>query len=120
MPKMAMMSLMSAGVISLATASYVLGRYGWPRALRGRRSGKSAQDMTSLHHADERATQSWFRRASKTEKNDRPSSGNLAFDEYRVDTLKRLEEEQTEFSEFLAKLRRIKDDQDFEDFRSRQ
>jgi Protein of unknown function (DUF2852) len=34
-----------------------------------------------------------------------PSSGNRAFDEYRVETLKRLEEEQTEFKDFLDRLR---------------
>ncbi len=30
-----------------------------------------------------------------------PSSGNRAFDEYRMETLRRLEEEQTEFKDFL-------------------
>src|ERR671923_901970 len=34
-----------------------------------------------------------------------PSSGNRAFDEYRADTLRRLEEEQREFREFLERLR---------------
>src|SRR5579862_3747742 len=38
-----------------------------------------------------------------------PSSGNWAFDEYRADTLRRLEEEQREFREFLDRLRRAKD-----------
>jgi Protein of unknown function (DUF2852) len=37
------------------------------------------------------------------------SSGNRAFDEYRSETLKRLEEEQREFKEFLARLRFAKD-----------
>jgi len=34
-----------------------------------------------------------------------PPSGNRAFDEYRTDTLRRLEEEQREFKEFLQRLR---------------
>jgi hypothetical protein len=34
-----------------------------------------------------------------------PSSGNRAFDEYRSETLRRLEDEQREFKEFLERLR---------------
>jgi Protein of unknown function (DUF2852) len=45
-----------------------------------------------------------------------PSSGNRAFDEYRTDTLKRLEEEQREFREFLQRLRMAKDKAEFDQF----
>ncbi len=45
-----------------------------------------------------------------------PSSGNLAFDEYRSETLKRLEDEQKEFSGFLDRLRRAKDKAEFDQF----
>ena len=45
-----------------------------------------------------------------------PSSGNRAFDEYRVETLKRLEEEQTEFKDFLDRLRHAKDKEEFDQF----
>src|SRR5207237_10507535 len=45
-----------------------------------------------------------------------PSSGNRAFDEYRVETLKRLEEEQVEFREFLDRLRHAKDKEEFDAF----
>lgn len=45
-----------------------------------------------------------------------PSSGNVAFDEYRAETLKRLEEEQREFSDFLNRLRRTKDKAEFDEF----
>ena len=38
-----------------------------------------------------------------------PSSENRAFDEYRADTLRRLEDEQREFKEFLQRLRVAKD-----------
>jgi hypothetical protein len=44
------------------------------------------------------------------------SSGNRAFDEYRMDTLKRLEEEQKEFREFLDRLRHAKDKAEFDQF----
>ena len=47
----------------------------------------------------------------------RPSrSGNQAFDDYRTDTLRRLEEEQREFKEFLRRLRMAKDKQEFDQF----
>src|ERR1700704_2804980 len=42
-----------------------------------------------------------------------PSSGNRAFDEYRMETLRRLEEEQTEFRDFLDRLRHAKDKEEF-------
>ena len=45
-----------------------------------------------------------------------PSSGNHAFDEYRNDTLKCLEEEQREFREFLERLRFAKDKTEFDAF----
>jgi len=45
-----------------------------------------------------------------------PSSGNRAFDEYRSDTLRRLEEEQREFREFLQRLRMAKDKAEFDEF----
>jgi hypothetical protein len=45
-----------------------------------------------------------------------PSSGNRAFDEYRSDTLHRLEEEQREFKEFLQRLRFAKDRAEFDQF----
>jgi hypothetical protein len=47
-----------------------------------------------------------------------PSSGNHAFDEYRKDTLKRLEDEQREFREFLERLRFAKDKTEFDAFMS--
>jgi hypothetical protein len=46
------------------------------------------------------------------------SSGNVAFDEYRSETLKRLEDEQKEFSGFLERLRRAKDKAEFDQFMS--
>jgi hypothetical protein len=44
------------------------------------------------------------------------SSGNRAFDEYRTETLRRLEEEQREFKEFLDRLRHAKDKAEFDEF----
>jgi hypothetical protein len=44
------------------------------------------------------------------------TSGNRAFDEYRRDTLRRLEEEQREFRDFLERLRFAKDREEFDQF----
>jgi hypothetical protein len=46
----------------------------------------------------------------------RPSSGNHAFDEYREETLRRLEDEQKEFRDFLDRLRHAKDKAEFDQF----
>jgi len=45
-----------------------------------------------------------------------PSSGNRAFDEYRAETLRRLEDEQREFREFLDRLRHARDKAEFDQF----
>jgi Protein of unknown function (DUF2852) len=44
------------------------------------------------------------------------SSGNRAFDDYRSETLQRLEEEQREFKDFLQRLRFAKDREEFDQF----
>ena len=43
-------------------------------------------------------------------------SGNRAFDEYREETLKRLEDEYEEFQNFLEKLRHARDKAEFDQF----
>ncbi len=43
-------------------------------------------------------------------------TGNAAFDEYRAETLRRLEEERTAFVDFLDKLRKAKDKAEFDQF----
>ncbi len=44
------------------------------------------------------------------------ASGNKAFDEYREQTLQRLEEEQREFQEYLERLRQARDKAEFDQF----
>ncbi len=44
------------------------------------------------------------------------SSGNTAFDAYRQETLRRLEDEQKEFTEYLENLRHAKDKAEFDQF----
>jgi hypothetical protein len=43
-------------------------------------------------------------------------TGNRAFDEYRAETLRRLEDEEKEFKDFLNQLRYAKDKVEFDDF----
>ena len=45
-------------------------------------------------------------------------SGNQAFDDYRAETLQRLEEEQREFQDFLRRLRMARDKAEFDQFMS--
>jgi hypothetical protein len=59
---------------------------------------------------EERHARRWARHMS------RHSSGNRAFDEYREETLRRLEEEQTDFHAFLDRLRMAKDKAEFDEF----
>lgn len=44
------------------------------------------------------------------------TTGNTAFDSYKADTLRRLEEEQEQFEAFLARLREAKDKAEFDQF----
>ena len=44
------------------------------------------------------------------------STGNRAFDDYREETLRRLEEEANEFQSFLQRLRLAKDKAEFDQF----
>ena len=46
----------------------------------------------------------------------RNSSGNVAFDEYREETLRKLDEEQREFRDYLDRLRSAKDRAEFDQF----
>jgi hypothetical protein len=75
-------------------------------------SGRMVRWTACSAHWQQRAERNpcgwWNSRAS--------SSGNRAFDEYRADTLRRLEEEQREFKEFLNRLRHAKDKAEFDQF----
>ncbi len=56
------------------------------------------------------------RRESWRSRHGAQSSGNSAFDEYREETLRRLEDEQKEFIDFLERLRHAKDKAEFDEF----
>ena len=63
------------------------------------------------HNQDANGNRRRHRRWSRHE-----TSGNYAFDEYREETLRRLEDEQKEFQEFLDQLRKAKDKAEFDQF----
>ena len=56
------------------------------------------------------------RRQRRRSRNGGQSTGNRAFDEYREDTLRRLEDEHVEFESFLERLRHAKDKAEFDQF----
>lgn len=58
------------------------------------------------------------RSSNRSARRSRHSTGNTAFDAYRDDTLARLEDEQTAFNDFLARLRDAKDKTEFDAFMS--
>jgi Protein of unknown function (DUF2852) len=89
--------------VGLAILAFLIGsgRMGcWKRGEVGRWQG--AERM--------REAAQWWRQP--------PTSGNHAFDEYRTETLRRLEEEQREFREFLDRLRFARDKTEFDQFMS--
>jgi hypothetical protein len=56
------------------------------------------------------------REGGRREREYRGRTGNRVFDDYRESTLRRLEEDHREFVEFLDRLRRAKDQAEFEQF----
>ena len=59
----------------------------------------------------------WSKRRKHTHSSRRSgATGNTAFDDYREETLRRLEEEQSEFQDFLDRLRRAKDKAELDEF----
>jgi hypothetical protein len=75
-----------------------------------RRMERMQQRMSRMQAAAER----WGYGGDRTRA--RYATGNRAFDEYRAETLRRLEDEQREFMEFLDRLRHAKDKTEFDEF----
>lgn len=81
----------------------------WRREGRGRWRGMMPAGMASQGC-------SWGRWNQAPDQEARGPSGNRAFDEYRAETLRRLEDEQKEFVEYLERLRQAKDKSEFDQF----
>ncbi|MEM8786297.1 MAG: DUF2852 domain-containing protein, partial [Pseudomonadota bacterium] len=71
--------------------------------------------MNCRHHGGGRRMKSRMTQWSRDTGFSR-GSGNAAFDEYRQETLDRLEDEQREFKDFLRKLKLAKDRAEFDQF----
>ncbi len=94
--------------IGLAILAYLLwsGRMGcWNHGGSGRWHFEGVSRERS-------ASRKWRRARRRAD----PSSGNHAFDEYREETLRRLEDEREEFESFLERLRHAKDKAEFDEF----
>jgi Protein of unknown function (DUF2852) len=87
--------------VGLATLAFIIGsgRMNWKNGSVSRWHG-AAEQM--------RSAGTWWQPSR--------SSSNRAFDEYREETLRRLEEEQREFQDFLVRLRMAKDKAEFDQF----
>ncbi|HTW54730.1 MAG TPA: DUF2852 domain-containing protein [Stellaceae bacterium] len=94
----------------------------WQRKMDRMQRGfdRMQQGMERMQAAAERFRGAWQRPNDQRPGDQRPgaqaSSGNRAFDEYRTETLRRLEDEQREFMEFLERLRQAKDKAEFDQF----
>lgn len=99
--------------IGLALLFFTLGskRMGCMRHWDGRRAEHWQDKMERMQEKMER-----FRSRMEGRGPYGRSSGNRAFDEYRAETLRRLEDEQTEFKDFLNRLRHAKDKAEFDQF----
>lgn len=82
--------------VGLALLFYMI----WSKQMFGKKSGRCG------HHA--MRTRHGFHAMQ--------SSGNSAFDAYKTETLRRLEEEQEQFESFLQRLREAKDKAEFDQF----
>jgi hypothetical protein len=106
--------------LGLGLLAYLIwsGRMGcWGRAhsehWQGRWQEKMDRLQAKMDRLRERGNGGWGGSGWRWEP---PTSGNRAFDEYRAETMRRLEEEQREFKEFLERLRHAKDKAEFDQF----
>lgn len=86
--------------LGLALVAYITATNRWSKSMFGSSCRKSRNGVA----------QRWAAPSVYT------SSGNSAFDAYKAETLRRLEEEQAAFEGFLNRLREAKDKQEFDAF----
>jgi hypothetical protein len=121
MPKAAWIALVVLGFIvfwpvGLALLIYLKwsGRMScWKHGHYGRWHSPEDRDAA---RADWRAKREEWRAWKRQRWGNRHSSGNVAFDEYREETLRKLDEEQREFRDYLDRLRSAKDRAEFDQF----
>ncbi len=72
----------------------------------------SGGDMARAFNRSREWVSNMFNRATATNE----TTGNSAFDAYREETMNRLKEEQRAFGDFMERLRRARDQEEFERF----
>ena len=87
----------------------ILGYMIWSGRMRCRNKGKVAAFNATGLGMGKGGPGRWYRGGFQT-------SGNRAFDDYREETLNRLQEEHEEFQSFLEKLRHARDKSEFDQF----
>jgi len=87
----------------------ILGYMIWSGRMRCRNKGKVAAFNATGFGMGKGGPGRWYRGGF-------PTSGNRAFDDYREETLNRLQEEHEEFQSFLEKLRHARDKSEFDQF----
>jgi hypothetical protein len=90
---------------------FILGYMMWSGRMKCSSNGKVAAYDSHGTSSPQSGPGRWYRPAKYAR-----TSGNRAFDNYREDTLRRLEEEQQEFQGFLEKLRQARDKSEFDQF----
>jgi hypothetical protein len=91
--------------LGLAVLAYMI----WSKRMFGHRHHNGSRAMMCGSRRDRAEAWRGARAAMR-------SSGNAAFDSYKADTLRRLEDEQRAFEEFLGRLREAKDKAEFDQF----
>jgi Protein of unknown function (DUF2852) len=116
---LAVLGFMAWWPIGLAVLAFSIGsgRMGcWHHHNGGRWQGRWQSKMERMQEKMDRMRSKMESSGSGNWWGTPPSSGNRAFDDYRAETLRRLEDEQREFKEFLERLRFAKDRAEFDQF----
>ena len=94
--------------LGLAVLAYMI----WSGRMGCRHNGDVSRWQQRMTERWDRGMERWGREMRSSFH----STGNRAFDDYRDETLRRLEEESREFRAFLDRLRKAKDKQEFDEF----
>ena len=100
--------------VGLAVLAYLLGS-----GRLGRRCGPGRwYNMPPSRNGEPQGWGGWspWAACGGRRRDEPPPAGNAAFDDYRAETLRRLEEEQREFVAYLERLRRARDKAEFDQF----
>ena len=102
--------------VGLALLIYMIGSGRMGCFGRRRRAMYQAQDWQARDWQSAGPWANWKSWACGFSERPASTSGNRAFDEYKAETLRRMEEEQKDFGAFLERLRFAKDKSEFDQF----